>query len=316
MKKTALIVLSLLVTPLAFAEKVVSDSLVKNLPCSQVSAKEIYRRIDNSQFSSFYHQAVVNWPFNVGVYDIAACWSLSRSQRLFFYLARWNTPMPSQPGLTQELLNMIRGSIPFSSPGSSRVSEMPLKPLKVFNNEDDHLESHHGLMSTLMDGIDQYLPANHLVNRNFRSEIEFYQTQRFHKFSKNLKYVIGTGARSDRRNRQTKDTLVKNLRQNLLTMIILRPTRIAQHVVLVKRFEQLSNGDIDFWVYDSNQPTRDQRLTYRANADDFFAPEIIWGFVSPKKVNEAVGIYIVDEEDRAPIEQALLTHYRNLCAHP
>ncbi|UXR63491.1 hypothetical protein EZJ49_10435 [Bdellovibrio bacteriovorus] len=76
----------------ASSNKVISDSLVENLACSRVSTSEIYRRIRPEAFSSQYHNLSVNWPFSTKLYDLAACWSLARTQRLFFYLARWNQP--------------------------------------------------------------------------------------------------------------------------------------------------------------------------------------------------------------------------------
>ena len=129
---------------------------------------------------------------------------------------------------------------------------------------------------------------------------------------KNIRYVIGTGGRSYKRNHQTRDNLLSNLERNRLTLVIIRPTRLTQHVVLVKRFELLSNGDVDFYVYDSNQPLNDTRITYKKSEEDFFAPEVL-KTLSAKHANEPVGIYIVDDEDHGPIENALVAHYTALC---
>lgn len=313
MKKICLFLTAILIALPSFA-KTVSDSLVKNLPCDKISASNIYQRIDSSQFSADFHQSVVNWPFDAGLYDLAACWSLSRTQRLFFYLSRWGTNAERVPSeaKTKYLLDLIRGSIPYAGPNDAGIYDWPLDRLQVFGAAESHPDSGFGLVKQINIGIDQHFENDKSLKRNFRSEIEHYQEYRFKKFMKNLRYVIGTGARSEKRNRQTRDTLLRNLESNRLTLVIIRPTRLTQHVVLAKRFEILSNGDIDFYIYDSNQPLKDTRLTYKKSQDDFFAPEVL-KTLSEKHARETVGIYIVDDEEHTLIEKALIAHYTALC---
>jgi hypothetical protein len=283
----------------AFAEKTVSDSLVKDLSCKKVTANEIYRRMSQQQFSSEFHIPITNWGVEArgGLYELGVCWSLSRAQRLFFYLNRWNSPSYTQSPQTLQVLNMLRGDATY--------------PMLL--NQESTLRTDLGLLGNLMDGVSTR-SGDKNTHRNFRSEIEKYEWERFHKLGKNLKYLIGSGARSKKNNRETKDQLIGNLQINKLTMIIIRANRMAQHVVLVKRFQRLENGDINFIVYDSNHPSQDNILTFRKADSGFYAPGIVYGVVPPKDLNDALGVYVVDEKERDPIEATLVRYYSSLCS--
>jgi hypothetical protein len=183
----------------------------------------------------------------------------------------------------------------------------------VMLNQENHPRTDLGMLGNLMDGVSTRSGDKNL-HRNFRSEIEKYELERFHKLGKNLKYLIGSGTRSKKNNRETKDQLVGNLQINKLTMLIVRANRMAQHVVLAKRFERLQNGDINFYVYDSNHPTEDNVLTYSQTDSRFYSPGIVYGVVPAKDLNDPLGIYIVDEKERDPIETSLVRYYSSLCS--
>ncbi|QDK46551.1 hypothetical protein DOM22_15925 [Bdellovibrio sp. ZAP7] len=283
----------------AFAEKTVSDSLVKDLSCSKLTVNEIYRRMSQQQFSSDFHIPITNWGVEArgGLYELGVCWSLSRAQRLFFYLNRWNSPSTVQGPQTLQVLNMLRGDSTY--------------PMLL--NQESYLRTDLGLLGNLMDGI-RIHKGDANTHRNFRSEIEKYELERFHKLGKNLKYLIGSGSRSKKNNRETKNQLLGNLQMNKLTMLIVRANRMAQHVVLVKRFQRLSNGDINFIVYDSNHPSQDNILTFRESDSKFYSPGIVYGVVPTKDINDPLGVYVVDEKERDPIETTLIRYYSTLCS--
>ncbi len=301
MKKINLIITLILLTievP-SLAAKTVSDSLVKDLSCDKVTANEIYRRMSQQQFSSEFHIPITNWGVEArgGLYELGVCWSLSRAQRLFFYLNRWNAPSYVQSPQTLQVLNMLRGDATY--------------PMLL--NQESTLRTDLGLLGNLMDGVNTR-SGEKSIHRNFRSEIEKYEWERFHKLGKNLKYLIGSGTRSKKNNRETRDQLVGNLQINKLTMLIIRPNRMAQHVVLAKRYQRFNNGDINFIVYDSNHPAEDNILTYRAADSNFYAPGIVYGVVPAKDLNDPLGVYVVDENERDPIEATLVRYYSTLCS--
>lgn len=314
MKKVLLTLATILSANTVWA-KTVTDSLVKNLPCDQITVSEIYRKIDTSQFSSQYHLPITNWNYDSGLYNLGNCWSLTHAQRLFFYLNRWNSLVAAKPADTklQGLLNFLRGAKPYTQNEEKWILDGPLGRLQVFGAAESHFDKKSGLFAGLMTGVSQLFPNHKTEKRNFKSEIEHYQKNRFTKFLKNIKYVIGTGARSEQKNRETRDALIQNLEGNRLPMMILRTIRTTQHAVLAKHYEVLSNGDISFTVYDSNQPDKDQTITYKQADQNFYAPEVAKEFTDKKYGNDPLGVYIVDQDDFDPIDRALVEHYTALC---
>lgn len=293
---------------------VVSDSLVQDLACPQLSIKEIHRKIRPEAFQTSYHLPVRNWSFSSGLYDLAACWSLARSQRLFFYLSRWNEKAPpADSKIIFNLLEMIRGSSPYTSIDEQQIKEFPLKELYVTSQPESSLGPQSPLWASLLVGLKQTLENDRVLFRNLRTEVEFYQSRRFHDFIRNIRYVIGDGARSPRKNRATRDLIIRNLEENSLPLILLRPKRVSQHVVLAKRYTVLSNGDIEFEVYDSNQPSRDQRLLFSHQEDEFYGPDIVGGLPKVDDPQAPLGVFVVDEKERDLIDRALLKYYQKKC---
>jgi hypothetical protein len=88
---------------------------------------------------------------------------------------------------------------------------------------------------------------------------------------------------------------------------------MAQHIVLAKRFELKSNGEVDIYVYDSNSPMKDQVVTFKSETAEFFAPEIVRGFPEVDNPQAPLGVFIVDEKDRNLIEKTLVKYYRKMC---
>src|SRR4051794_22061346 len=69
----------------AFA-KTLTDHRVKSLSCQNVTADSVARAMKPEVFSSSNHLPYENWSFQWGLYELGDCWSLSRFQRLYFYL--------------------------------------------------------------------------------------------------------------------------------------------------------------------------------------------------------------------------------------
>lgn len=293
--------------------KTISDSLVENLSCGKLQADEILRRILPESLTAQYHNLSVNWPFSAGLYDLAACWSLSRSQRLFFYLARWNEGVDANSQQTTEIMDMVRGSRPYAGSGDRSLRELPLPGFSVFPIRDSQWRATTPLWARLQYGYSQKLGNGKSLYRAWRNEIEHYQKARFHEFSKNLKLIIGNDARSAKKNRETRAQLLRNLESHRLTLLVLRPTRMSQHVVVAKSFKINSNGSIDITVYDSNQPLRDQTVTFRAQDSQFYAPQIVRGLPRVKNAQDPVGVFIVDEYDRSVVENSLVRYYKKKC---
>ncbi|NUN06367.1 MAG: hypothetical protein HUU57_11455 [Bdellovibrio sp.] len=303
--------------PLYAADKAPStrqDSLVEGLSCDQLSPAKVYQSIRKDAWDPAYHLPVRNWAYSAGLYDLAACWSLARTQRLFFYLARWNEqPEKTSSQQVAEWMDQIRGSSPYANLDASGVKEFPLRQYFLLFRGENAPYFTSSLWTHLTTGLTQNLANGEVLRRNFKSEIEVYQNRRFHDFIRNLKYIVGDGSRSPEKNRNTRNALLRNLEENKLTLLLLRPKRLSQHVVVAKSFQPLSNGDIEISVYDSNSPGFNQKIMFRDSENEFYAPDIIRGLPEVDQPDAPLGIYIVDEDERALIETALVRHYKNKC---
>ena len=290
------------------------DSLVEDLSCDQVSPAKVYQSIRKDAWDPSYHLPVRNWAYSAGLYDLAACWSLARTQRLLFYLARWNEqPDKASSQQVTEWMNQIRGSSPYGNMDNPGIKEFPLKEYLLLLRGETGPYYGSGILTDLSAGFSQNFSNGSTLKRNLKSEIEFYQNRRFHDFLKNLKYIVGDGSRSPEKNRATRNALLRNLEENKLTLLLLRPKRISQHVVVAKSFQRLSNGDIEILVYDSNYPSYNQKIMFHESDSEFYAPDIIRDLPEVDQPNAPLGIYIVDEDERSAIETALVKYYKGRC---
>lgn len=317
-KVTPFIVLTLfsvLIPQAGMTASPLHDSLVEDLHCQNLSPEEIRRKIRPDAFSQAYHQPVRNWSFSVGLYDLAACWSLARSQRLFFYLTRWGETSPSSdPNKTTfEVLEMIRGTSPYAHIDDPSISEFPLKEYTVVSRPDNTWLPTTPLWLSLQQGFKQTFPNDKTLLRTFRSEIEFYQNRRFHDFLKNIRYVVGDGSRSPEKNRLTRNQIIKNLEDNKLPLLLLRPKRVSQHVVLAKSFATKANGDIEFSVYDSNSPAQNQIITFSGSDQEFYAPAVVRGLPRVEDPQAPLGVYVVDDSEFKILDKTLLNYYQRKC---
>jgi hypothetical protein len=269
-----------------YAQNVLSDDLVTNLSCENLSKGKILQSIDPQRaFAASRHIPIKNWSFSVGLYDLANCWSLSHSQRILFYLGR-NDLQESPEALTQSL-NMIRKYLP----KNQIYNEWHMVPWNL-----DWFEK-------MLQGIDS--------NRNFRNDVQAYQNRRFHDVD-NASYLNGNRERSTKENVSSFQTLTQNMSEKRLTSLLLRPALRTQHVVVAKYSITRPTGEIDYFVYDSNYPEKEMTVTYHPKTQHFYAPEIV-DYFKISRPQDPIGVFLVDNQDIDPMIDSLFNYYQQTC---
>ncbi|WP_374073837.1 hypothetical protein [Bdellovibrio bacteriovorus] len=306
---------------------IINDSLVLNLDCRKLSVDNIYRAIRPDAFHESRNMPIRNWPFRSGAVTIAGCWALSSTQRMVSYLARYNTPdnrrmeqrvprildMVRRASLEERIdhsedhTNRSNGTQPFISRNLKYYSVFPVPEGSLYESRRDF---QNGLWNGLVEGYSQEFNGRSVL-RNFQNEIEANQASHFFRAG-NIGMGLGSGSRSESKNRETVAQLTRNLDGKRLTLINLRAGRTAQHIVMVKSYKRLGQSTIEFKVYDSNDPGRDASVFYSSSSAQFYAPDIVGRFVLTNET-KALGVYIVDEEERVQLEAAMLAHYKVLC---
>lgn len=302
----------------SISSKKVSDSLVNELSCQKLSIDNIYRAIKPEAFSSNLHMPVRNWDFRSGLATLGGCWGLSSTQRMLFYLARYDEPTRLRvEEQVPPLLDLIRGETLYllkdDNNGPDRIASRKLKKYQVFPIEKNSLQEDWwhptSLWGKLMEGYVQNVEGRK-VRRHFREEIQANQGRHFYRIG-NVGMAAGSGARSGDENADTVQQLRHNLDGKRLTLVNLRPGRTSQHIVVVKSYT-ISQGIITFKVYDSNAPEKDWDLKYSVARRTFYAPEVV-DRIADVSGYTALGVYVVDEEEREAFEDAMLAHYKVKC---
>lgn len=293
-------------------DKTISDSLVLELSCNKLSVDNIYKAIRDDAFDESFNVPVQNWAIeDASLPGIANCWALAKAQRMFSYLARYNTSSDKPLAARVEVvLDMIRGSRLVK-----KGTEKPLQSYQVFEVEESNLKSAKksvgwNLWKGITYGYSQKLGSDY-VFRKLQNEIESLQENRFFT-AKNIGMILKGRDRSAEKNRQTLKTLIKNLDGKRLTLLDLRMKRTSQHVVMAKSYTAFSNGSYVFTVYDSNYPWADSLVYFNGETNSFTAPHIVRKFVD-EGYDLPVGVFIVDEDERKPFETAMMVHYKKLC---
>jgi hypothetical protein len=80
-----------------------------------------------------------------------------------------------------------------------------------------------------------------------------------------------------------------------------------QHIVVVKSFKE-SDKLIAFRVYNSNAPDSDKHVFYDKKRKMFFG-----NLNGTADEMAELGAFIVDEQERGPLEDAMLRYYQGLC---
>lgn len=301
------------------SEKKINDSLVQNLSCQGLNVDSIYAAIREDAFDERYNLPIKNWDFNSGGATLANCWALASTQRMISYLARYNEPT-AQSSLerTTHILNMVRRSSPETdfnnghAASSKDLRERPYRDLAVFPvNADSLLEgslfAEDRLWKDLASGFEQNVDFV-TVKRNFVTDIQTNQTNRFFRFG-NIPMALAAGSRSQAENQKTIRQLTANLASKRLTLINLRVSQFRQHVVMAKSYRVDTNGNIWIKVYDSNKWIVDNEVVYDISEQQFYASSIM----AYTGAAGALGVFLVSEDEREPLEAAMLNHYKDEC---
>ncbi|WP_295905857.1 hypothetical protein [uncultured Bdellovibrio sp.] len=314
MKKAGSLLLVLLTLTASAKALEVSDSLVKNLSCQSLSVENIYKSIRDDAFHEKRNIPMSNWEFRMGAAPLAVCWGLSSTQRVISYLARYNTPLKDSPTSMTSLFDILRGATIHQVVNqdekhfSTYLADQPIQKLSVFAVESDSLAESEkrgqgSLWNLLEEGYTQKI-GDFKHKRSFKNEIEANQGNHFFQAA-NLAMVVKSAERSREENEATIELLKSNLDQRKLTLVNLRLNRTTQHIVMAKSYK-VFKGTIVIEVYDSNSPEKDQYLYFDTVQKRFYAPEIFYQ-------GEYLGAYVVSEEERGLIEDALMKYYQNLC---
>lgn len=315
-----------LITNVASA-KTVTDSLVANLSCDNLSTSSILLKIRPTAFSDANHMPIKNWSFSSGGIGLAACWGMSSTQRKLFYLLRLSEK--GAPALNLEsALNMVRGTtvdyaMIQSANGTTetqRLFEPKLKEYSVIPLTERNITEEWG-RNTGLSFLDKMLKGANFKNghdtvfRSLRTEVE--RSQELHFFRPgNINMGAGSGPRSVADNLQTLERLKYNMSFNRLSLINLRLEMTTQHIVIPKSFTKDDKGNVWIRAYDSNQPTKDQLIYFDKTTGHFYSPQIMGKFVgdySGTDYSRPLGVFIVDEEERGYIEATLLKYYKAVC---
>jgi hypothetical protein len=172
----------------------------------------------------------------------------------------------------------------------------------------------NSFLEVLFKGLD-YRLESHWVHRDLRTEVERSQERHFFRM-KNIGMGIGSGPLTPYRNKDTLRILMANISQNRLTLLNLRLRSLVQHIVIAKAFAKDAKGNVWIQAYDSNQPEADQQIYYSKDTGHFYSPKIMGSFIGDYTgvdYTHPLGAFIVDERERAQIEDALLKHYQKRC---
>lgn len=285
--------------------KIISDSLVKDLKCSELSRDNVLSVLQPDAFSWERELPIHNWGeidaagkrmgFKGSNNGLGQCWSLAHLQRIIFYMGRFNEPEPSDRSAYIKKL-------------SATILGENDKNLEVFSIKD---------LGSLTNKFTEHFINNQEDEsaRGLKRDIEKYQSQHLYQFG-NLGMLIGGSDRSRNENAQVFNQLRNDLERHRLPIVIVRESLSKQHAVVVKKVELDPTGNYAFDVYDSDSPGEEYSLSsisYIENEREFVAPWIVKEMGEFNVKTSPVGIFLVDEEDMDRIQDALYKHYTQVC---
>jgi hypothetical protein len=306
--------------------KTVTDSFVKKLSCQNLTVDSIYNSLQATAYHTYYHLPIQNWGFKSGGLDLGVCWGLSSAQRRMFMLGRFEEKEElSKADIRSKTLDILRGfdySPQQSGNGGERMLSTPIRQWDVIKYADDSMlrswareeKEPNGLFPLINRGYSETIGGGNKIWKTYKLDVERGQQQRFFRGA-NLGMVVGgTQGRGSVDNLLTISTLAKNMAGHRLTLLNLRWDTLDQHVVVAKNMLENERYNIIF-VYDSNNPMADGIVYFDKKLKTFHAPGI--RALLPKHVagdeKREAGVFLVDEDERAPLEEAMLRHYRAEC---
>lgn len=289
---------SLFVFEMALASPAtISDHRVENLSCLNVTSDSVAKSLRPSAFDVSQHLPVRNWAFRYGMYDLAGCWSLSRFQRLYFYLRE-----PGRKPAFSDFSNQARSQEMYED-----EREWKPYPLKKFWFVPDYTDS---IWAKWEKGTVESGWSGRELERGLKPDIEYYQALRFHQLE-NIRYLKGPNERTPKENLEVLAEIQKLLATGRHPLLLLRPDRYYQHVVLAKKIDFTSSG-ATIWVYDSNSPWIERPLHWHRTEKMFSAFEIIDGMPVPDS-RAFVGVFVVDKDENERLLESLASHYKIQC---
>ncbi len=298
---TILIAFSNFLPVAASARSSISDHRVKNLSCANVTADSVASALKPDVFSTAHHLPYQNWSFRYGAYELANCWSLSRFQRLYFHLRD-----PASAPSLQNFSDQVRSREMYEDDQGWKPF-----PLKGFWFVPDQADSRWRAWEKGWTQPSVQWPQG--LERGLKPDIEYYQALRFHQLE-NIRYLKGPIERTPAENQATWSELSKLVASRRLPLILLRPDRYYQHVVVVKSLELTKTG-AKIRVYDSNAPWSEREMFWDSATSMFTAFDIVYGMPIPDPA-APVGVFIVDKDENEEMLRSLATHYRAVCAKP
>lgn len=280
--------------------RILSDSLVENLPCDRLTPENVLTFVRKDAFNTFRQIPINNWSSG----PLQVCWALSLAQRDLFYLTRFgvqDAPERPLPETVQYILDLV----------GSRSAETPRK---VFSIRD---EQYYRFDKNLWDPpifapfLREFASGQRAPTQAFRSEIEDRQTDSFFSFG-NFPMILGNRARSEETNQETLREILKQMDQGRMPLVILRAQFFAQHVVLLKSVEKKADGSYSFTIYDSAQPFFDQSMEYR-NHQFYGGKDVIFRFDRFSDYKDPVGVFLTNDPEMDALQQANYEYYSNLC---
>jgi hypothetical protein len=281
---------------LSQSTKTISDSLVKDLKCSTLTRDTVLSSLQPDAFAASREIPIRNWPDEL---MIGHCWALSHAQRILYYLGRFqNTGSPGIVPFTsssKDILDQFQGTLTVKSPAADDESSESPPPYEVFAAPD----------------------PSYYYDSSISQALEHYQIHRFAN-PLNVSFLAAGRDRDPDTNADTFATIQDDLAKGRAPLIVLRQSRMSQHVVMVKRVEPMTPDEEKFdyriTVYDSNFPGSENVIRYSSARHEFAAPEIFAIFGDD--TTNPIGVFIVDEGDMDGIQDTLLTYYTNRCLAP
>lgn len=277
----------------------VTDHRVRGLSCQKVTPNSVARALREDAFGPDRHLSYQNWAFRYGAYNLANCWSLSRFQRLYFYLRE-----PAAATTLSEFSNQARSHDMYEDEQGWKGF-----PLKTFWFMPDASDS---LWRMWERGWTQSGPYSAGLERGLETDVEYYQALRFHQID-NLRLLKGPLARTGPENQATWSELANLIATGRRPLLVLRPDPYLQHVVIAKKIELTSSG-ARIWVYDSNAPWLDRSVVWDQASSMFSAYDVVSGLAIANPA-APIGVFIVDQEENEKILISLASHYTQVCNH-
>lgn len=270
--------------------QVISDSLVENLSCDDLSVEAIFQSIRSHSFSESYHLPLVNYSFET---KEGICSGLSSLQRYFFYFARFSETQPLSQSDITALTDMLRGRRSIKPKRSKDHFEYQLIKRRIF-----YLPEKNTVEESLDDLVLQFRRQN-----KFNALLDIFQ------FKSNLSEVFSNIStflsRSLAQNQEAIWTIVRDLPKNIIHKLAIFSST-SGHAVLPTKLIEVSPYRVVLGLYDPNFPRETVKLVWTPYS-------LRYEGVGTYSENEDLFAMLSNEADLGLIQRVLLKHYVAKC---